>query len=94
MEGRMKPVSVTTNELLDALRAAAPTPIGAPTGAYSMTELAAATGWGRRQLGQQLASLKAAGRLESTNVQREAIDGLMRQLPVYRILPAPRKKAA
>ena len=90
----MKPITVTTNELLDALRAAAPVTGATPKDAYSMTELAAATGWGRARISQQLAALKTAGRLEIVNVQREAIDGLMRQLPVYRILPVQKKKAA
>lgn len=51
----------------------------------SVSDLAAQTGAHVDDIRQRLNHYKREGRLEMRRVTREAIDGTMRQIPVYRV---------
>ena len=77
--GRM---NITTDDLLDALRAAMGTAEGE---GHTVQELVAATGWGKTNIRQVLGHLHHQGRLEVVRVKRPCLDGRMQSIPAYRI---------
>ena len=85
----MKPP--TTNELLEALRAASPTALR-PTDVFTVTTLQQQTGWSRKRLCEHLWALKQAGQLEVVHIHQEQLDGRMRPRPAYRFLAPKRKR--
>lgn len=76
-------VAVTTDDLLDALRAALGTPVDGE--AATVQEMAEATGQTLGMIRKGLHQLHAAGRLTVVTVRRRSLDGRMQQVPGYRL---------
>lgn len=81
MEGR---VTVTSTDLLEALREALHAPTADPEGAYTADELAENTGLHVRKVRLILKSVLKKGEAEAVRVQRIAIDGRRAIVPAYR----------
>lgn len=77
------PITITSNELIDALYAARTSPIEHPEGAMTVEELRGSTGWGTRRVRARLSELKAKGSLAVVTVQRETLDGRTVNIPAY-----------
>lgn len=58
-----------------------------PDGYYTMGELSDMANVGRASIRARLKIAKKLGRLATTRAQREALDGRLVRVPVYRILP-------
>ena len=82
-------VRITEAEILNALAAAASG--NAPSEAKTMTELQDETGVSPLKVQRALKEYQKQGRLAAHRVQRAAIDGTLRWVPAYTILPAKRK---
>jgi hypothetical protein len=80
-------MKITTNEILDALQAAAASAPPSDHGARTLTEIRNETGWGEDQAKQRLKELKTGGLLEVVKVQRESLDGRRVMVPAYRLTP-------
>lgn len=76
-------MKLTENEILDALRVAA-TQISNPDDAYSIVELATASGWAEHRVRRHLVTLKAQGQLDIVTVWRESLNGRMQRVTAYR----------
>jgi len=82
------PVSVTENELLEALsRAQRADPDG-----QTVTEMVEATGVGRRKVLDALRVIQKEGRLQVRQAHRLGINGRAQPVPVYTILPKKAKR--
>jgi DNA-binding transcriptional regulator PaaX len=78
-------VNVTTDDLMDALRAA----MGDGTGdGRTVQEICEASGWGATKVRAELGRLHRAGRLEVVRVKRADLTGRMQSLPAYRMKDA------
>lgn len=77
-------VSITTNELLDAIRVAQRS-VRDPDGFTTVTEMMDASRMCRPTIAKHLRAFKVAGRLECRRVAREAIDGRQTFVPAYRV---------
>ena len=79
-------MSITTDDLLDALRDALST---APDGdGQTVQEIAAAAGFGTTTVRKALAALQRDGRLVVVRVKRPALDGRQCSVPAYRMRAA------
>lgn len=78
-------ISISENELLDALREATESEQG-DDGALTLREIMAATGMSERRAKEHMSRLKAAGRIEPVKVRREALDGRNALVPAYRVI--------
>lgn len=83
-------MTVTTDDLLDAIRDALAKPVAGD--ASTMAELKTATGYGHDKLRRLIRLVHAEGRLECVRVTRPTIIGTMATVPAYRI--KPKAKAA
>lgn len=83
--------TITTAEILAELEAATKA-IDAPDGFCSIAEMVAQTGLPDSKVRKALIAAKQEGRLQMTRVPRETLAGSMHPIPVYRIVPAKRKK--
>ena len=83
----MEAVTVTTQDLLDALV----TTSTAPDAARTISELAEEHGLSRAAIKRALTAYQRAGRLRLHKVRRVAIDGRLSVVTAYTIAPAPRK---
>lgn len=82
MAGR---ISVTENELLEALREARGAHKPAEEdGAMTRSEMERATGWSKKQVDAVLNGLLDEGRWECIWVPRQQRDGVVRRMPAYR----------
>ena len=77
-------VSITTNELLDAIRVAQKS-VKDPGGFTTISEMQDASKMCRPAIAKHLRAFKLAGRLECQRVPREAIDGRPVLVPAYRV---------
>lgn len=84
-------VSITTTEILDAIQAAQ-VETKNPDGALTVQEMVQATGYTRRKIEETLARIKAEGRLRRYHVKRERLDGVMRGVPAYAVVPKRKRK--
>ena len=82
-------LTVTTQDLLDALASAT----NAPEEARTVPELARATGIAEKRVREALRAYQAQGRLGVHRVVRPAIDGRQSRVAAYTIAPAPKAKA-
>ena len=83
--------AITEQEILEALAASAAG--SAPSEAKTMNELADDAGVTPLKVQRALKHYQKQGRLAAHRVQRAAIDGTLRWVPAYTILPAKRKSA-
>ena len=81
--------AITETEILEALATAAAG--SAPGEAKTSAELAEAHSLTPQKVNRALKHYQKLGRLRHHRVQREAIDGTMRWVAAYTILPAKRK---
>lgn len=86
----MDTITVTTQDLLDALVTAS----NAPDAARTVSELAETHGLSRLAIKRALTAYQRAGRLRLHKVRRMAIDGRLSVVTAYTIAPAPRKPNA
>lgn len=84
-------VSITTNELLEAIRKAQRS-IKDPGGFTTITEMRDASGMCRNAIAHHLQLFKQAGRLECRRVQREGLDGRRTVVPAYRVTKGTKGK--
>lgn len=77
-------ISITTNELLSAIRVAQQS-FKDPEGFTTISEIQAASEMCRPTIAKHLRAFKKAGRLECRRVPREAIDGRPTMVPAYRV---------
>jgi hypothetical protein len=78
-------VNISTDEVMDALRAA----MGPGHGdGRTVLEICEATGWGTTKVRAEIKSLHRAGRLEVSRARRVDITGREQSLPVYRMKDA------
>lgn len=76
-------MSITTNDLLDAIREALS---AVPDGeGQTVQEMAEATGLGTTTVRKTLAALHRDGRLTVVRVRRPALDGRLSSVPAYRL---------
>lgn len=80
-------ISVTESELLEALTSAQR---AGPDG-QTATELAEATGVGRRRVLDALRAFQKEGRLQVRQAHRLGINGRAQPVPVYTILPKKKR---
>lgn len=78
-------MSMTQNELLEALRVAAEAQDEQGDGAMTMRELRAALNYGDDRLRAMLHRLKADGLVEVVRVQRRTLDDRLNLTPAYRL---------
>ena len=83
-------VSITTNELLAAIRKAQMSAKD-PDGFTTVTEMMEASTMGRVTIAKHLRVFKVAGRLECRRVSRESINGMQTRVPAYRVTKAKGK---
>lgn len=81
-------ITITENEIIQALQDAVRQAPG-DDNAVTTDDILAVTGWGEHKLRRHMRAIKASGRLESTRVMRESIDGRMCAVPAYRIKSDP-----
>ncbi len=84
----MAPMKITYDELVSALAKA----YAAPTEAQTVNELVASTGWPIKKVRDAIGRLAVSDRIEVHQVQRRQIDGSLRRVPAYTILPAKSKR--
>jgi len=84
-------VSITTNELLEAIRKAQRS-IKDPGGFTTITEMRDASGMCRNAIAHHLRLFKQAGRLECRRVPREGLDGRRTMVPAYRVTKGTKGK--
>ena len=84
-------VSITTNELLEAIRKAQQS-IKDPGGFTTITEMRDASGMCRSAIAHHLRLFKQAGRLECRRVPREGLDGRRTMVPAYRVTKGTKGK--
>lgn len=85
-------VEITTDEIFDALAEAARERGKGPKGARTVEEMAVKTGRRPQMIREALMRLKKAGRLVVHSVPRERLDGFVRAVPAYTILPAKKPR--
>lgn len=78
-------MTITENELLDALQLAAAG--SAPENACTVVELAKAAGVSTAKVLRTLKTFQAQGRLAVHRVPRARMDGVVQPVPAYTILP-------
>ena len=81
-------MNITTNEILDALRAALE-PAPGNDGEFSVAELAEAMHCSRDRVRAALAVMVRERRVVSSHGARIGIDGVNRHTPVYRLVSQP-----
>ena len=87
----MAPSIITEAEILDALATAAQERGQGPKDARTVEQLAQTTNQRPEKVRAALGHLKKAGRLLVHRVPQERLDGSVRVVPAYTILPAKRK---
>jgi DNA-binding transcriptional regulator LsrR (DeoR family) len=89
----MDKLNITNNDLIDALREALRR--DAQKGYEGMTraEIAKAMKISKAKVGTMLTELHESGDLEVQHVYREAIDGISRPVPIYRLKQTPHSAA-
>lgn len=87
-------IAISTNEIFEALRAAAGQRPISPDDAFTMREIQAALGWSNVLATGHLLRLKAEGMIQPVRVVREALDGRMMHVPAYRLLNGAGKRKA
>lgn len=80
--------TVTTDDLLDALKEVIECQGGDPGAGVTITEIADSTGLHRRDLREMIRRAMSRGEVEVCRVPREGIDGVTRQVPGYRVANA------
>jgi hypothetical protein len=78
-------MEITTDDLMDALRAALGTPGGE---GHTVQEMVVATGWGDTKVRAILGDLNRRGRLVVSRVKRTDLSGRMQSVPAYRMKDA------
>ena len=81
---KVVPVGLSADAWLDALQGAM-RPV--ETGGQTVRELVEAAGMSEKAIRPLIAKLQAQGRVVVARVQREAIDGARRWVPVYSLKP-------
>lgn len=81
-------LTITENELVEALRDAMSAGLADPTDARTTGEMAAAIGRADKFVRDNVRKLIAEGRVELVKVKRQGIDGRMNWVPAYRIRAA------
>lgn len=89
----MARISVTENDLLDALSEALPSGKG-PDDARTVREMAKATGWSEVRVRKALVAVQEQGRLVVHRVGRQGIDGRAAVVSAYTIVPEKAKRRA
>lgn len=84
-------VSITTNELLEAIRKAQRS-VKDPGGFTTITEMQDASGMCRTSIARHLRVFKQTGRLECQRVPREGLDGRHTVVPAYRVIKGSKGK--
>jgi hypothetical protein len=83
----MAPITITQNELVEALAKASV----APTEARTVTELVKLTGWPVVRVRNAIGKLAMQDRIELHQVIRTGISGISKRVPAYTITPPKRK---
>ena len=83
--------TITTAEILAEIKAASQR-LDAQDGYISIREMKEQTGLAEGRIRQALMAAKSDKRLDVRKVMRETLSGVLQPVPVYRIVPAKRKK--
>lgn len=84
----MAVIEITQDELIEALASAG----AAPTEARTVAELEASTGWPARKIRDAIGRLAMQDRIAVHQVKRPQINGTMRLVSAYAILPKRKTK--
>lgn len=85
----MAPVSISQNEILDAIREAAKTIDTGPEDAFTVREVVEASGRCMGVVSRDIRRLLASGAIENVRAVRVQINGVPRMISAFRLVKKP-----